>query len=172
MIVNSSFGVLASLLSGVATCLCLVCLDGRPWQSQTELAALQEQEAGRWRDEAQATVLNIVPDGLRACGFVALGADRGAALKCIEHAERHQLHYWVASEAQGIDSHVWVVVLKDARGASQLLLDSYGWEAAPHRWPRFGVTELPCEAIEVNAAVQVKDSDGFFNATPAFDCRR
>lgn len=172
MFVNPGFDILASLLSGVGTCLCLVCLDGRPWLSQAELTALQEQQARMWQAEAQGAVLGIVPDGLRACGFVALGAARVAALKCVEHAERHQLPYWVASEAQGIDSHVWVVVLKATDGASQLLLDSYGSETGSPRRPRFGVMELPCEAIEVHAAVQVKDSDGFAMYHPAFDCHR
>jgi hypothetical protein len=91
MIINSGFGILASLLSGVGACFCLVCFDGRPWLSQAELTALQEQQASMWQAEAQREVLGIVPDGLRACGFVALGADRGAALKCVEHAERHQV---------------------------------------------------------------------------------
>lgn len=62
-------------------------------------------------------------------------------------------------------------MLKRVDGASQLLLDSYGWEATAHRKPRFTVSELPCEAIEVNAAVQVKDSDGFATHLPAFNCR-
>jgi len=123
-----------------------------------------------WHAEAHGTVLGIVPDRLRACGFVALGADRVAAPKCVENAERHQLPYWVASEAQGIDSHVWVVVLKDAGIPSQLLLDSHGWETAIAGRPRFGVMELPCEAIEVHAAVQVKDSDSFAMNHPAFNC--
>lgn len=172
MFVNPGFGILTSLLSGVGACLCLVSLGGRPWQSNAEMTALWEERVRMWHAEAQSTVLSIVPDSLRACGFVALGADRGAALKCVEHAERHQLPYWVASEAQGIDSHVWVVVLKEADGASQLLLDSYGWEIGTSRRPRFGVTKLPCEAIEVHAAVQVKNSDGFAMHQPAFDCRR
>ncbi|HEY9107739.1 MAG TPA: hypothetical protein VIN58_13755 [Roseateles sp.] len=170
--VNPGFSILTSLLSAVGACMCLVCLDGRPWLSHAEMSALQEQQVRMWHAEAQNTVLGIVPDSLRACGFVALGANRAAALECVEHAERHQLPYWVASEAQGIDSHVWVVVLKDADGASQLLLDSYGWETATPGRPRFGVTKLPCEAIEVHAAVQVKDSDGFAMHRPAFDCRR
>ncbi|OWQ85732.1 hypothetical protein CDN99_21905 [Roseateles aquatilis] len=172
MFVNPGFGILTSLLSGVGACLCLVCLDGRPWQSHAEMTALREQQVRMWHAAAQSTVLGIVPNSSRDCGFVALGADPSAALKCVEHAERHQLAYWVASEAQGIDSHVWVVVLKDADGASQLLLDSYGWETSASRRPRFGVTELPCEAVEVHAAVHVKDSDGFAMYQPAFDCRR
>ncbi|WP_331175748.1 hypothetical protein [Roseateles sp.] len=178
MFVNPAFGILTSLLSGVGACLCLVCLvclvclDGRPWLSHAEMAARQEQQVRMWHAEAQSAVLGIVPTSMRACGFVALGADRIAALKCVEHAERHHLPYWVASEAQGIDSHVWVVVLKDADGASQLILDSYGWETSASRRPRFGVTALPCEAVEVHAAVQVKDSDGFAMYQPAFDCRR
>lgn len=172
MFVNPGFGILTSLLSGVGACLYLVCLDSRPWLSYAEMTTLREQQAQMWHAEAQSTVLGIVPDRLRACGFVALGADRGAAMACVEHAERHQLPYWVASEAQGIDSHVWVVVLKDADGTSQLLLDSYGWETSPSRRPHFGVTEVPCEAIEGHAAVQVKDSDGFAMHQPAFNCRR
>lgn len=171
MTVNASFGVFTSMLVGVVACLCLV-LDGQSWLSKAELSALQELQARTWQDEARRAVLSNVPDGLRACGFVALGGDRSAALTCVEHAEHHHLPYWVASEAQGEDSHVWVVVLKRAGGASQLLLDSYGWEITPERRPRFGVTELPCEAIESNAAVPVKDSGGFVLHLPAFDCRR
>lgn len=170
MFLHPGFGILASLLSGVGACLCLVCLDGRPWLSDAELTALQAQQARMWQTEAQSTVLGVVPDGLRACGFVALGGDRGAALQCLEHAERHQLPYWVASEAQGIDSHVWVVVLKDAEGASQLHLDSYGWETGTSRRPRFSVTRLPCEGVQAHAAAPVKDSDGLAVYLPAFTC--
>ncbi|OWQ48917.1 hypothetical protein CDL60_03265 [Roseateles noduli] len=168
MMLNSGFGTLASLLSGVGISVCLVCLGLHPRLSFAELTALREQEAKVWRVEAREAVFGVVPEGLRACGFVALDGDRTAALKCVEHAERHQLPYWVASEADGIDSAVWVVVLKDADGAWQLLLDSYGLENAPR--PRFGVAKLPCESIEAHAAVN--DPDGHATRSPAFDCYR
>lgn len=172
MIGTPSFGLLTSLLSGVATCVCLVFLDDQSGLPIFERTALQQRQARLWQDKAREAVLQLVPKGLRSCGFVRLGADRRAAMQCVEHAERHGLAYWVASEAQGIDSHVWVVVLKRVGSASQLLLDSYGWEGTPHRRPRFTVSQLPCEAINVNAAGQVKDSDGFGMHLPAFSCSR
>ena len=172
MFVNPGFGTLVSLLGSVGTCLWLTCLHDPSWLSLAEQTALMERSALEWRAEAERTVLNAVPDGFRPCGFVPLGADRREALNCIEFAERHGLPYWVASQAQGIDSQVWLVVLRATDGNSQLLLDSYDGQARRPQQPRFTVTKLACESIETAEPVQIRDSDGLQWRQPAFACRR
>jgi len=99
------------------------------------------------------------------CGVLELGADTANAVRCMEEAQRKGSAFRVMSEAQGYDSHVWILLIGDKNGLSAVEFDSYDWESRGK--PSFKGYPVRCKAYEVG---RTHRREGYDFHEPAFSC--
>lgn len=122
--------------------------------------------AAQWRQEAIEASSALLPKGGRACGVVGLREDPLAVAACIKAASQNGEPFWVLSEGQGIDSHVWSLVVGSASAKmSGWDLDSYGWEERGR--VSFKFVEQPCQRLAGRGV-----SPAEVGELPAFYCVR
>jgi hypothetical protein len=117
-----------------------------------------------WDRALKATINDTLATAGKSCGFVALGQDRTEATRCMKQAQRDVVAFWVASQVQGIDSQVWIVVRADANANwSEISFDTYDWA----RRGVVQITERSCRGPKFGTTTQV---DGHTLVEPAVHC--
>ena len=124
-----------------------------------------------WRVAIQEAIQQVVPPSAHSCGYVPLGESRIDSARCIQESEQAGRSYWVASQAQGIDSQVWEVVYRsEDKTLQRLSFDSYGWEQSHSNRtkPSFGHPHKEgCQRMVLGGKI----FDGKFEyIEPAFSC--
>jgi len=128
----------------------------------TRRPAEQEQA---WRHIVETAAEQHQSDGAIRCGVLPLGADATEAVECIENARRHGQAFWVLSQAQGIDSEVWIMIRGEKGDLSAVYFDSYGWEERHE--PSFSTFKGGCKSLVVGKLHRRADYEFY---EPAISC--
>lgn len=122
--------------------------------------------AAEWRQVAIDASSGLIPKGSQSCGVVGLREDALPASACVQAAIQKGQSFWVLSEGQGEDSHVWSLVIGSADGElSGADLDSYGWEGRGQ--PSFSLSQHHCELLAGRATSPAESE-----YLPAYYCAR
>ncbi len=123
-----------------------------------------------WASAIRREVPAVMPPAAVSCGFVGLMQDSFSADACMAHAAAARVDHWVASQAQGEDSIVWIAVLRTSDGRLRRYdFDSYGWSQRPHADRLFTRSVVPCRQLQRRAEAHTA-ANGPFASAPAFDC--
>ncbi len=119
----------------------------------------------------QGAIQEALPATAHSCGYVFLREDRSESMRCVKEFDLAGSSYWVASEAQGLDSLVWVVVYRgEKQSMQQLVFDSYVADIghATASKPTFKtLSRKECKRLVLGGKV----TDGKYEyIEPAFSC--
>jgi hypothetical protein len=93
-----------------------------------EISSIKEPTADEWRELLTKNIESIFPNSVRSCGYVRVGEDSAQAKSCIAATEAANQTYWIAYQAVGTDSIVWLVAFKNAdKKIVEYSFDSFGW---------------------------------------------
>ena len=108
--------ILRNLLLGAAVAISAGCNISTPQReiARPEISRATPEEA---RQTLLAQIEEIAGSGALSCGFAPLRSDTADTTSCARKAFSDHQAFWVASELQGDDSELWLVVSSNGSGA-------------------------------------------------------